>query len=303
MCALLITGWLIYKTISEKGPEITINFPSADGLEIDKTKIKYLDVEIGKVTDIAINKDMKTIDVTAEMHKESSSYLTNSTQFWVVRPQIGLSGVTGLSTLMSGAYIAIKPEKGKRERHFKGLDVPPVLETNALGKKFVLETTNIGSMGPGTPISFHGINVGEVLDYELAKNADDIKLTVFINAPYDQFIRTNTRFWIDSGIDLSAGADGFKLRTGPLSALLGGGIAFRTDPNDKAADRVPENTAFELFDGYDQSTEVIYHRTVKVVMYFNESVRGLAIGAPSSLGVAGPGAEMIGGTGEVVGLK
>ena len=280
ICALLVTGWLVYKTMSEKGPVITITFSSAEGLEVDKTKIKYLDVEIGKVTDIGINKDMKTIEVTAEMHKESSSYLTNNSQFWVVRPQVGLSGVSGLGTLMSGSYIAIKPETGKVERHFTGLDTPPVLETNALGKKFILETTNIGSMGPGTPISFHGISVGEVLEYELSKNADDIKLTIFVNAPYDQFIRTNTRFWIDSGIDLSAGADGFKLRTGPLISLLAGGIAFRTDFNDKATDIVPENTPFELFDGYEQSTEVVYHRTVKVVMYFNESVRGLTIGAP-----------------------
>ena len=95
LCALLVSGWLIYKTVSEKGPVITITFPSADGLEIDKTKIKYLDVEVGKVSDITINRDLKTIEVTAQMHKESSAFLTNNTQFWVVRPQIGLSGVTG----------------------------------------------------------------------------------------------------------------------------------------------------------------------------------------------------------------
>jgi paraquat-inducible protein B len=305
VCALLVTAWLIYKTVSEKGPEITITFTSADGLEIDKTKIKYLNVEIGKVSDIAINKDLKTITVTAQMHKESDALLTNNTEFWVVRPQIGLSGVTGLGTLMSGAYIAIKPEKGGKARHFKGLDEPPVLETNAQGKKFILETTNIGSMGPGTPISFHGISVGEVLDYELAKNAGNIKLTVFVNSPYDQFVRTNTRFWIDSGIDLSAGADGFKLRTGPLISLLAGGIAFRTSPDDQAADTVPENTTFQLFDDYDQSTQVIYHRTVKVVMYFNESVRGLTIGAPVLLRgipigkVIGINLEIDGKTGQI----
>ena len=280
LCALLVSGWLIYKTVSEKGPVITITFPSADGLEIDKTKIKYLDVEVGKVSDITINRDLKTIEVTAQMHKESSAFLTNNTQFWVVRPQIGLSGVTGLGTLMSGAYIAIKPEKGKDERHFTGLDTPPVLETNAQGKKFILETTNIGSMGPGTSISFHGIEVGEVLEYKLADNADNIKLTVFVNSPYDQFIRTNTHFWIDSGIDLSAGADGFKLRTGPLASLLIGGIAFRTSPEDKTTDIVPENTPFQLFDNYEQSDQVIYHRTIQVVMYFNESVRGLNLDAP-----------------------
>ncbi|UOA09377.1 intermembrane transport protein PqiB [Methylobacter sp. S3L5C] len=280
ICALLVSAWLIYKTVSEKGPEITISFLSADGLEIDKTKIKYLDVEIGKVSDIVINKDLKTISVTAQMDKESRVYLTNNTQFWVVKPQIGLAGVSGLGTLMSGAYIAIKPEEGEKERHFKGLNKPPVLETNAQGKKFILETTNLGSMGPGTQINFHGIAVGQVLEYALAKDADNIKLTVFVNAPYDQFIRTNTRFWIDSGIDLSAGADGFKLRTGPLAALLGGGIAFRASSDDKTADIAPENTPFQLFDDYDQSTQVIYQRTVKVVMYFSESVRGLTVGAP-----------------------
>ncbi|MDP3876889.1 MAG: MlaD family protein [Methylobacter sp.] len=280
LCTLLVSGWLIYKTVSEKGPEITINFPSAEGLEIDKTKIKYLNVEIGKVTDIAINEDMKTIDVTAEMHKESSDYLTKNTQFWVVRPQIGLSGVTGLGTLMSGAYIAIKPEKGDSEDQFKGLGIPPILEANAQGKTFILETTNLGSMRPGTQISFHGIAVGEVLNYELVNNANNIKLTVFVNAPYDRFVRSNTRFWIDSGINLSASADGFKLRTGPLISLLAGGIAFRTDANDKATEAAAENTPFQLFDGYDQSTEVIYHKTVKAVMYFGESVRGLNIGAP-----------------------
>jgi paraquat-inducible protein B len=280
LCALLVSGWLIYKSVSEKGPVITINFASAEGLEVDKTKIKYLDVEIGKVTAISINKDLKTIAVTAQMNKDTDTYLTNNTQFWVVRPQIGLGGVSGLGTLLSGAYIAIKPEKGKREHYFTGLPVPPALAINEKGKQFVLETTNVGSMRSGTPISFHGITVGEVLNYELSDNANNIKLHIFINAPYDQFIRKDSLFWIDSGIDLSAGADGFKVRTGPLVALLSGGIAFRNPANDKAVENAPENTIFQLFDDYDQSTQVVYRQTVKLVMYFDGSVRGLTIGAP-----------------------
>ena len=280
LCALVVSSWLIYKSVSDKGPVITINFTSADGLEVDKTKIKYLDVEIGKVTAISINEDLKTIAVTAQMNKNTDDYLTNNTQFWVVRPQIGLGGISGLGTLLSGAYIAIKPEQGKHEHHFTGLAIPPVLATNELGKQFILETSNIGSMSSGTPISFHGIIVGKVLNYELTDNAEHIKLNIFIKAPYDQFIRKDTRFWIDSGIDLSAGTDGFKVRTGPLVALLSGGIAFRTSTNDKPEDIVPENTVFRLFDDYDESTQVVYHKTEKVVMYFSGSVRGLAVDAP-----------------------
>jgi paraquat-inducible protein B len=155
-----------------------------------------------------------------------------------------------------------------------------VLATNAQGTKFILETANIGSMNAGTPISFHGITVGQVLNYELANNADNIKLNIFINAPYDQFIRKNTLFWIDSGIDLSAGSDGFKVRTGPLVALLSGGIAFRNPTYDNTIENAPENTTFQLFDDYDSSSKVVYHDTVKVVMYFSGSVRGLVVDAP-----------------------
>jgi paraquat-inducible protein B len=283
LIAMLVSGWLIYKSISEKGPSITISFPTAEGLEVDKTKIRYLDVEVGKVTAISINADMKTILVTAQMNSDSANYLNKNTVFWVVRPQVGLGGVSGLGTLLSGAYIEIKPGDGASESHFTGLSVPPLLQKNERGTQFILETSDLGSMRPGTPIHFHGINVGEVISHELSKDADAIRLYIFIHAPYDQFVRKNTRFWLDSGIDLSAGADGFKVRTGPLISLLSGGIAFRAEPNDEIKDIQPENAVFQLYDTYAQSTQIVYTNTLRYVMYFNGSVRGLAEGAPVQL--------------------
>jgi paraquat-inducible protein B len=283
LIALLVSGWLIYKSISEKGPVITISFPTAEGLEVDKTKIRYLDVEVGKVTAISINTDMKTILVTAQMNSDAEHYLNKNTGFWVVRPQVGLGGISGLGTLLSGAYIEIKPGDGPRENHFTGLSVPPLLKSNAQGKQFILETTDLGSMRPGTPIHFHGINVGEVLSHELSKDADAIRLSIFIHAPYDQFVRKNTRFWVDSGVDLSAGADGFKVRTGPLISILSGGIAFRAATNDEVKDIQPDNALFQLYDTYEQSTQIIYKNTLRYVMYFNGSVRGLTEGAPVQL--------------------
>jgi paraquat-inducible protein B len=125
--------------------------------------------------------------------------------------------------------------------------------------------------------------VGEVLNQRLSDAADAIQLTVFINAPYDQFVRKNTRFWVDSGIDLSASADGFKVRTGPLISLLSGGIAFRTSGKDTITDIKPENSIFQLYDTYDESTQITYTNTLKYVMYFNGSVRGLTEGAPVQL--------------------
>ncbi|MGZ8227040.1 MAG: PqiB family protein [Methylococcaceae bacterium] len=281
--ALLVSGWLVYKSISEKGSAITINFPTAEGLEVDKTKIKYLDVEVGKVTAITINEDLKTIQVIAQMNSDAEDYLKEKTRFWVVKPQVGLGGVSGLGTLLSGAYIAMKPGEGRKEQHFIGLTTPPLLKTDADGKQFILETSNLGSMRPGTPINFHGISVGEVLSHRLTDSADAIHLTVFINAPYDQFVRKNTRFWMDSGVDLSAGADGFKVRTGPLISLLSGGIAFRASPEDSTEDIKEENSQFQLYETYEQSTQVIFGNTLKYVMYFDGSMRGLTEGAPVQL--------------------
>jgi len=283
LIALLVSGWLIAKSYNEKGPVITISFPTAEGLEVDKTKIKYLNVEIGKVTAISISDDLKTILITAQMNSTASGYLNKNTSFWVVRPQVGLGGISGLGTLLSGPYIAIKPGDGAKENHFTGLTTPPLLKNNADGMHFILETNNLGSMKPGTPINFHGITVGEVLSHKLSDEANAIRLTVFINKPYDQFIRKNTRFWIDSGVDLSAGADGFKVRTGPLISLLSGGIAFRAAAEDTIENIQPENSIFPLYDTYELSTQIVYQNTLKYVMYFNGSVRGLTVGAPVQL--------------------
>lgn len=281
--ALLVSAWLIYKSASEKGAVITIDFPTAEGLEVDKTKIRYLDVEIGKVTDISINDDSKTIRVTAQMTSSANKYLNEKTGFWVVKPQVGLSGISGLNTLLSGSYIEIKPGSGERKLRFKGLTVPPILKSHRDGKQFILETGKLGSMRPGTQINFHDIAVGEVLSHKLSEDANSILLTIFINAPYDRFVRKNTRFWIDSGIDLSAGADGFKVRTGPLVSLLNGGISFRTSPGESDKDAQPEYTKFTLYDNYEDSTQINYSNSLKYVMYFNGSVRGLAEGAPVQL--------------------
>lgn len=283
LIALLVSGWLIAKSYNEKGPVITISFPTAEGLEVDKTKIKYLNVEVGKVTAISINDDLKTILITAQMNSTAASYLNKNTSFWVVRPQVGLGGISGLGTLLSGPYIAIKPGDGSREDHFTGLTTAPLLKHSDEGTQFILETNNLGSMKPGTPINFHGITVGEVLSHKLSDEANAIRLTVFINKPYDQFVRKNTRFWIDSGVDLSAGADGFKVRTGPLISLLSGGIAFRASAEDTIENIQPENTIFPLYDTYTLSTQIVYQNTLKYVMYFNGSVRGLTVGAPVQL--------------------
>jgi paraquat-inducible protein B len=119
----LIGGWLIFKTLSEKGPEITITFKTAEGIEAGKTKIKYKEIDIGVVDSVHFSHDFSHVIVKASMEKETASFLKRETRFWVVRPRLSLRGASGLGTLLSGAYIEIEPGQGAPQRSFVGLDV------------------------------------------------------------------------------------------------------------------------------------------------------------------------------------
>lgn len=196
------------------------------------------------------------------------------------RPQIGLAGVSGLGNLLSGAYIEIKPGDGLEQRHFIGLDAPPIVKHTQDGRYYILETVELGSLRAGTPIHFHGINVGEITNYKLVAESGLIQLTAFINAPYDRFVRKNTRFWNDGGIDLSASSEGIKVRTAPLTSLLSGRIL--KHPEDDVTQIQPENTIFRLYKDYEQTIQPVYKNTIKYVMYFNGSVRGLQRGSACS---------------------
>ena len=161
--AVLIGGWLAYKGLSERGPVVTITFESAEGLEAGKTLVKYKDVKIGEVESIRFNADLSQVIVRAELVKEATPFLTENTRFWVVRPRVTASGVSGLGTLFSGAYVEMDPGKeGEPARRFKGLEIPPVVTSGIPGQEFLLRATTLGSLDNGTPVYYRQIQVGQV---------------------------------------------------------------------------------------------------------------------------------------------
>lgn len=281
LVAVVIGGWIGFKAWSEMGPTITITFKTADGLEAGKTKIKYKNVEIGKVTNIRVNHKTEDVKVTAEMVKDIKSFLTDQTEFWVVRARIDASGVSDLGTLLSGAYIGIGPSsEGKKKRKFKGLEVPPAITGNIPGKHFVLHTKNLGSIERDAPIYFRKFNVGLVEDVKLDENGESITIRVFINAPYDKWVNNTTKFWNASGIDFSMSADGVKVDTESLVSILIGGIAFESSKLSADITPAKNNSTFKLFANREDSLKTDYDIGFEYVLNFSESVRGLTVGAP-----------------------
>ncbi len=278
---VLIGGWLAYKTIAEKGPTITIDFKTAEGLEAGKTKVKFKEVEIGLVEDVTIKPDLSGVVITANLSKEVENHLSNNTRFWVVRPRLGAGGVSGLSTLVSGAYVEMDPgEKGAAAKEFVGLELPPLVRAETRGKTFNLKAEKLGSFSYGSPIYYRGFKAGQVLGFELEEDNKTVAVHIFINEPYDALVHEHSRFWNVSGIHLSVDANGMNLRTESLETLLQGGIAFDTPTTLEIGQPAKEGTTFALFNNEEAVAESSFVDKQKIIAYFDGSVRGLSVDAP-----------------------
>jgi paraquat-inducible protein B len=281
--AALIGLSIAYNDWSKKGPSITIQFQSASGLEAGKTQIKFRDVLVGTVTDIRLNESGDFVLVDAGLDKDAEGLANEGTQFWVVRPTIGISGVSGLATLFSGVYINVDSKELQSSKankfDFKGLEQPPPIASDRPGSTFGLRSDTLGSLGPGSPIYFLRIPVGVVTDYKLDDSGKFVDLDVFIDAPYDKYVAGNTRFWDESGIYVNVGADGLTVSTESLVSILAGGLAFSSfGPTlPIAADH-----RFELFENKVAAAAVPFGVALPISMKFYQPTRGLEAAAPVS---------------------
>ncbi len=281
LMAVLIGAWIAFQAISERGPTITISFKSAEGIEAGKTKVAYKDLQIGSVTSVVLADDLSHVVATAELVPGVEDYLTENTRFWVVRPQISAGRITGLGTLISGAFIAIDPvADGESRDHFVGLETPPVVTTAEEGSLFTLRAQSLGSFDVGAPVYYREIPVGEVARYEMAPSGDFLTIQVFVQSPHDQRIRSNTRFWNASGLDVSVNAEGVSVRTASVVSMLIGGVAFENHDASDLGEEVDASHVFTLYPNRRESEQPIYTIKRRYLLHFDNSVQGLTPGAP-----------------------
>jgi paraquat-inducible protein B len=272
--SLLIRNW------ENEGPRITISFLGGEGVQVGKTLVKYRDVTVGRVSAVVLSPDHKTVVVTADLSKDAESLLKADTQFWIVRPRIGVGSVSGLDTLLSGVYVGMKTGAATlSERHFIGLENPPALSHGPRGRELQLHAARAGSLAIGAPVYFRQFQVGRVIDENLLPDGST-RVTVFVEAPYDGFVKPVTRFWNASGIDVKLGADGLNVQTESLAAVLAGGLAFDDGPTEAvpAAAGIPDELTL-----YKNETEAMAPpdgdpRYIR--MRFAQALRGLEVGAP-----------------------
>jgi len=281
LVAAFIGLWMIYYAWDNQGPLITITFQNAEGIEIDTTKIKLRDITVGKVVDLELTEDFKAIVVTARLNKNTEALLSKSTKFWVVKPRIGKSGISGLGTLLSGDYIELSPgDDEDRTTEFVGLETPPITPFGTPGLHITLNSDDEFAFSPGDPIVFKGLTVGTFEDVYFNFDERVVYYNAFINAPYHELITSNTRFWNVSGIKLDMQADGISMHIGNIETLITNGATFGVPEGMPRGESITEREFFTIYPSYEKASAARYKSYVDYVVLVSDSIRGLHVGAP-----------------------
>ena len=279
-----IVLWLAWRALADRGPEITIAFKAAEGLQAGQTKVQHRNADVGTVESLELTPDMSRVIVHVRMTRLAKPYLNDETRFYIVAPHVGVGGISGLSTIVSGSYIEMYPgEHGAARRHFVALDEPPILPPDTPGRSYTLRAPDLGSLTRGSPISYHGVSIGEVEDYTLEPDGNHVKVTAFIRSPHENLVHPETRFWNAGGVDVSVGAQGVRVRANSWQQLLSGGIAFETPDAALAGSPSPAGASFDLYDNRRRALRAPHGPELVYVADFPGNLRGVEFGTAVEL--------------------
>ena len=279
--ALLLAGWLVWQHYSSQGKLAYLRFETANSIAAGKTEVRCRSVRIGIVENVELAADLKSVVASLRIDPDSGGLLRKGSRFWVVRPRVSASDISGLGTLITGSYIELDPGEGPEEvNHFTGLEAPPVTGSSVPGLRLTLLADRTGSLTTGSPIYYEGFEVGQVELRTFDTRDKQTRFEIFIREEYAALVTEGTCFWNNSGIDVSAGADGFRLRTPSFQALVSGGASFGVPVDAPPGDPVRDGAVFPLFANEAETREVVFHHGRRCLLLFDQSVRGLHKGAP-----------------------
>jgi paraquat-inducible protein B len=247
LIALAIGGWMGFRDLHNRGPEITIDFADGSGVEAGKTVLDYKGVSAGTVEVVELKPGLGGVSIRLRLTKSAAALANAGAQFWIVRPEIGFSGVSGLDTLVSGVHLNVLPGKGPPAEHFTGLDKTPAPDVIDQGRTFILESDQLGSLTTGAPVFYREFKVGEVEASQLSDDSTMVLIRIHLEAPYVDLVRTNSKFWNAGGFSFKVSLfGGAQLKDTSLESLITGGVAFATPDVGALAPAAPNDTHFAL---------------------------------------------------------
>jgi paraquat-inducible protein B len=248
--AAVVTSYLVYGQLQERGPTITIRFADITGVREGQTEIRHRGVPVGRVERVELSDDQKQAVVTARLRREAAGLATEDAVFWIVRPEVRLGDISRLGTIVSGPYIDVRPGSGKAQAQFIGLDREPWPERPGL--RVILATGRLGPVRPDSPVSYRGIVVGTMTRTDLSRDSTAAHAEVVIFRRYTPLVRIGSRFWTVGDVDVRVSLfKGIEIDLDSLRSLVTGGVAFST-PEDPNLPPARDGMIFALHDKPEQ---------------------------------------------------
>ncbi|MEL7797207.1 intermembrane transport protein PqiB [Idiomarina loihiensis] len=281
LLALAVALWMVWQDTRGTGPTITVAVGDAEGIEAGKTQVKVRNVDVGQVTEVRLSEGFSSAVIEVAMNEGTERMLNPDTRIWVVKPRIGRQGISGLGTLLSGAYIRLQPGESKEQQsHFKALEQPPVTSQETPGRRLNLTSEGQTSVTVGDSVQYQGFTVGQVEQAEFLVDERQTRYQIFVKAPYDELITENTRFWLQRGVSIQWNSQGLDLALGSIESLLGASVTFGVPEGQPRGDKLTSEQEFELFESLEEAKQQGYIHGIDYVVLLDESVAGLEKGAP-----------------------
>jgi paraquat-inducible protein B len=283
LAALLIVAYLGLRALAQRGVDAVITFDSADGVMVGETKVMYRGVSVGHVVAADLDKDGKRVDVTVRLDPRLKPALVDGTEFWLLGAKPDLTDISSLKAALEGVTIGLAPATtGEPTRRFRGLQEPPIVIPGTAGTNYVATGEQLGAIRPGSDIIYRGMDVGKVTSVALADRAD-LRIGLFVQAPYDRLVRADTLFWIAAPLQISLSGGGLTTQILPQAALSGG-VEFDTQPESETEAPSAAGTTYTL---YSEKSQALAGGKGPQILYdvrFSESAGDLDVGAPVKLG-------------------
>ncbi|MGL4716326.1 MAG: intermembrane transport protein PqiB [Aeromonas sp.] len=280
LLALFIGLWMLFQHWSSQGPSFTLTVATAEGIVAGKTVIRSREVDVGRIEVVELSKDYSHAVLRGRLNNAASGMLRADSQFWVVKPRVGREGVSGLGTLLSGAYIELAPgKKGRPLNEYAMLDKPPLASLDAKGLRLTLSSRDTRALSEGAPINYQGFTVGQVEEAKFLPEKSEMQYQIFINAPYDILVSSNSRFWLTPGFEVSMSSEGMKVKMDSLESLLDGGITMGLPPGWAAGEPIKQMEGFTLFQDEASVLAGSLDQFIDYVFLFEDNVGGLHPGA------------------------
>jgi len=281
LLALIVAGGLVWKHYAGRGPIAYVRFETAESIKAGVTEVRCRSVRVGVIEKVDLADDLLSVVAEVRMDPDSEHLLRQGTRFWVVKPRVSGASISGLSTIVEGSYLELEPgDANVPVHHFDGLEEPPVTSTSVPGLRLTLISEDAGSLSAGSPIYYRGFEVGRVERRTLDIKNRRIRFDIFIKDEYSPLVSQGTCFWNTSGIDVTAGADGFKVSTPSFQAMLSGGAVFSVPKGGTAGEPVQDGAVFELYPDEEAAQKSIFRPDHRILLFFDQSVRNLSPGAP-----------------------